>query len=195
MSGLLAIIMLIFKKMFGGLYMYPFILVHELGHAICISKIASKYGIIDKPIIVMGDFNYNKSHIIMPSHRILEYDVYHEGTYLLKKGITLFPSFKFFSEKDIRLCARAGCIAELIMSTLLIFLFIILQLSFFNLFFHILGAFWGLFGIIHFICFGLTIIKSSDKKVWCDPASLDCDNIELKYQSILSRSSVSMKNR
>lgn len=176
--------------MFGGSYMYPFILIHELGHAICISKISKSYNSDIRPVIVIGD--YEKCLCKKPNHKLLGFDIYYYDKFFVNKGITLSPDFIKFSDEEIIKCAKAGCKMEMLFSFIYVLISLISLVIFIlthNLLFALFLLIFAFSGIIQGVLAVITIIKSKDKDTWKAPKSFDAKHIEKQYYHLRSSSS------
>ncbi len=169
----------------GGLYMYPFILVHELGHALCIYKISKRHCCDTKPIIVIGD--YEKCLDKKPNHHIWGFDVYYYDKFFVNNGITLSPDFTNFSSDEIAECAKAGYRME----ALVVFIWITILLSssiIFTATCNLLSAIIipiSVCAVIIQAGFVLsTLKKSNDKNIWLNPKLFDAEQIKERYQRL-----------
>lgn len=81
-----------------------FTLIHELGHAICIRKIISKYRLNYEPSIILIGSEY--APMTKPRHSIIF------KNYIIKfykgKGLSLSPHATYFSPEEIAKIAKAG---------------------------------------------------------------------------------------
>lgn len=170
--------------------MYPFILIHEFGHALCISEISKRHSIEHKPVIVIG--NYENCLGEKPNHKIFGFDVYHYDNFSCKTGITLYPYFDKFSNDEIMKCARAGYRMELILSLIsFVFtaLFSILTYVYSSQFFLVFAALCFIICGTELILATTTISKSPDKSIWSNPKTFNTVTIAEQYYDLRSFSS------
>lgn len=177
--------------------MFPFILIHELGHACCIHKITKKYGFDDKPIIVIGHkFDFDNlsgnvdslSNIKFHKFDFFGFDVFW-CKFFTKNGITLTPYFNCFSDDEIIKCAKSGYKSELIMSLFyaLITLLLICLFKFSNYFIYLIFAIVPfVLCLIKFILVYDTLKCSSNKDYWLNPCNFPSKNIKEFYYAISS---------
>lgn len=160
-----------------------FTLIHELGHAICIRKIISKYRLNYEPSIILIGSEYapmtKPRHSIIFKNYIIKFYKGNQG-----KGLSLSLHATYFSPEEIAKIAKAGYQAVKIF-ILIVFLMICIFLNtvfYFSVPISILVLiFITVFSAL--MLFHYDFLRSSDYLYFSDPDQFDRHNVCSLYHA------------
>ena len=163
-----------------------FTLIHELGHAICIRKIISKYKINYEPSIILIGSKYapmtKPKHSTIFKNYILKFYKGNQG-----KGLSLSPHATYFSPEEIAKIAKAGYQAVKIFILIVFFVFLMMCILINTvLHFSVPISILALIFITVFsalMLFHYDFLRSSDYLYFSDPDQFDRHNVCSLYHA------------